>query len=660
MRIVALLAVASTRVVAAYDTVRASFTDGTTSTERGFVEIGAQRITAQLDAFSVQCGVNASGSPIILTNLTGMSWHIHEKWTHTDAVGRVGPTNCGPAFTGGHYEPTFACGPASQHRKMVKMVNGTINVGACASLPFAPAAACKKEEDKCFERGCVGPSSASLDEGISAYTCSPTSAGYIAQPFQCEVGDMSGKFGGVTMGAAAAVHDDPYMPPVALLDGMSIVFHCPGTGQRAVCGKLVATAKTATTPVVEPFTDPTTTLYAMFHPTVGSRATIGNFELTSTGITADIDLGKLTAESIGTAVAEVCEGSTLQWHIHERWKHSNGRVAALGADACGLAWTSNHYDPLLACSNFSHNSRCKNAQFPISGCIAPSSAIEGGPHGWNTTRPYECNNALFGTQPFACEVGDLSGKYGDFAIDAAGKGSFNKVNPAFLPPLSTLLGKSIVYHCAGQRSFCAALSATPPHDVVQATFQYTPAGAGAKKRAVGFATLDGPEIAMELDFGALSAPEFATFAASCSDGIKYHIHDAWNPAIAAHTSFFDTTGAQCTAAVVGGHYDPGLACGTKSAKIGTDCVATGKATSTCPAFRPAYACSPESYKTDPYGCEMGDLSGKFGNLLLDTATKKSVRNDFDAFYQCSFSPKALFYSLSFYFQDLQLFFDFCE
>ena len=195
MRIVALLAVASTRVVAAYDTVRASFTDGTTSTERGFVEIGAQRITAQLDAFSVQCGVNASGSPIILTNLTGMSWHIHEKWTHTDAVGRVGPTDCGPAFTGGHYDPTFACGPASQHRKMV---DGT-NAGACASLPFAPAAACKKEEDKCFERGCVGPSSASLDEGISAYTCSPTSAGYIAQPFQCEVGDMSGKFGGVTM-----------------------------------------------------------------------------------------------------------------------------------------------------------------------------------------------------------------------------------------------------------------------------------------------------------------------------------------------------------------------------------------------------------------------------------------------------------------------------
>jgi hypothetical protein len=443
----------------AYGQVKATIVDVNGAT-KGFVEIEGQKIKVSLDAFSAPCGLNGN----LETNLTGLGWHIHEKWGHVAGFeSGFGGEQCSAKWTGGHYDPTYACGPFSEYMG-TKCNNGT--------------------------HGCVGPSSASMDENIATYTCNPTSAGYIEQPFQCEVGDLSGKFGTHSMGAVAT-HDDPYMPGADRLANRSIVFHC--AAGRIFCGKLVwSEHPTGTVPTIAKPVDSVQTLTAMFHPTVGSRASIGSFVLKAESITSDIDLSRLTAESIATAAAATCEGGTLQWHIHERWKHTNGRVAALGAEACGMNFTSNHYDPLMACSPFSHNHRCMAG----GGCVSPSSS-----RGMDRTA-YGCNFTHF---PYSCEVGDLSGKYGDYQIAADGSSSFAKYGVAdFLPPLSTLVGKSLVYHCDGKRSFCAELSASTPHEVMQATFQYDADGAGAaqKKRAIGFVVLDGPETSIEL--GALS------------------------------------------------------------------------------------------------------------------------------------------------------------
>merc|ERR1719221_767047 len=43
-----------------------------------------------------------------------LQWHIHDFWKHDDSTtAAVGPEACGPALTGGHWDPTLACGAAS-------------------------------------------------------------------------------------------------------------------------------------------------------------------------------------------------------------------------------------------------------------------------------------------------------------------------------------------------------------------------------------------------------------------------------------------------------------------------------------------------------------------------------------------------------------------
>merc|ERR1712166_831678 len=51
-------------------------------------------------------------------------WHIHEKWTSTasEAYG----ADCGSANTGGHYDPTYGCGGASQHQSGENIQNAPI------------------------------------------------------------------------------------------------------------------------------------------------------------------------------------------------------------------------------------------------------------------------------------------------------------------------------------------------------------------------------------------------------------------------------------------------------------------------------------------------------------------------------------------------------
>jgi hypothetical protein len=575
--------------------VRAKIVDST-GAEKGFVLIDGQAITVKTETFDAPCSWKYENNtvPIVKNNTfpTGMNWHIHEKWDHpagTDSG--FGFEQCGAAFTGGHYDPTYACGPASQHQG-----------GKCSPSP-----------------GCVSPSSASIDGNErQEYRCDPSPTGYRAEPFRCEAGDLSGKYGTHDLGAPEQTYTDPYMPNANRLVNRSIVFHC-ATG-RIFCGKLVAEEQAvgAITAAEKP-ADSVTTLTAMFHPTVGSRASIGSFVLTKDTIDANIDLSKLTTESITTALASACEGDTLQWHIHEKWLRGEGQVAALGADACSENYTSNHYDPLLACSVFSHNDLCATK---VGGCVTPSSSISA------TQANYQCNFTEF---PFSCEVGDLSAKYGDYKIAVDGTGSFSRTGTMdFLPPLSTLAGKSIVYHCGGKRSFCAELMPTPPHDVVQATFQYSN---GTKSRAVGFVVLDGPEASIELDLGAV-ANGAAFIADNCPDGIKYHIHDTWNPTGAGDTSYVDIIGESCnTNTVIKGHYDPGLACSDVSAESG-NCALIKQSTDSCPA-KPAssYACSAAEYASNPFACEVGDLSGKFGTVIVDPTTLKVSRNDNDAFYE---------------------------
>jgi hypothetical protein len=136
---------------------------------------------------------------------TDFFWHIHEKWTSaaTEAYG----ADCGSANTGGHYDPTYGCGGASQHQ-------GT---GACSALGRGKA------------------------EG-NAQTCSGADLETPEGRALCEYGDQSSKLGKLTVNGHHVYtnwnqRNDPHMDSVSNIKGLSIVLHCGVDKARAACAK---------------------------------------------------------------------------------------------------------------------------------------------------------------------------------------------------------------------------------------------------------------------------------------------------------------------------------------------------------------------------------------------------------------------------------------
>lgn len=48
-----------------------------------------------------------------------LNWHIHADWKHTDKSSAAGADDCGGSYTGGHWDPVYACGPATSHNSTI-------------------------------------------------------------------------------------------------------------------------------------------------------------------------------------------------------------------------------------------------------------------------------------------------------------------------------------------------------------------------------------------------------------------------------------------------------------------------------------------------------------------------------------------------------------
>jgi len=143
---------------------------------------------------------------------------------------------------------------------------------------------------------------------------------------------------------------------------------------------------------------------------------------------------------------EGCAEGGLLYHIHDAWDNIEG-TSATGGTACGKPNTQNHYDPGVACGAASNNPGCTTN----GGCVGGSTAA--GDQG------YDCSPETFAVDPFVCEVGDLSNKFGKVQVIknyfAAGH-NFEPARP--LQYFDALEGKSVVFHCnSGQRAFCAVI-----------------------------------------------------------------------------------------------------------------------------------------------------------------------------------------------------------
>lgn len=136
-----------------------------------------------------------------------LNWHVHQ--TSGNGLGAA----CGSSVTGGHYDPMFACGGASNN-------NG---VGQDASLGF-PKGVCSFMADN-----------AGRDYALR---CTPSTQNL------CEIGDQSGKMGKLdaTSLGTQQKSTDLFMGDIRNLAGRSLVLHCcisPGScSARIACADL--------------------------------------------------------------------------------------------------------------------------------------------------------------------------------------------------------------------------------------------------------------------------------------------------------------------------------------------------------------------------------------------------------------------------------------
>ena len=236
-----------------------------------------------------------------------------------------------------------------------------------------------------------------------------------------------------------------------------------------------------------------------------------------------------------------------------------------------------------------------------------------------TDGTYTCDAAAFAANPWACEVGDMSGKYGKLQLNSVGAGQLSsRTFSDYLPLPEVLDGMSIVFHCGSARAFCAKLEAPPPsRNVLVATFKDKSGSLGV---SMGSVTIDGGDVRVALDLTnaestATPAADSTCFSAS---GLSYHIHELWTDATKSH----GLGSTECGPAITGGHYDPAFGCGGAThnpfckSKNSSKCVdgSTGAGMTT-------YSCNPTEYAKNPFACEVGDMSGKFGKLAIDGASK---------------------------------------
>jgi len=260
---------------------------------------------------------------------------------------------------------------------------------------------------------------------------------------------MSGKFGklGLTNGIGAASYTDSYYP-YPLEEGRSIVFHGVD-GARVLCGKLMEVDGTPTVSTQKQSSKLDTNIFNGF---IEVKMTFNSPENDMSEISAALDFNKMPP---GVSLPAACTdpGSEIAWHIHSRWSWLDWSMA-FGPYDCDDISTENHVDPGKACGAASNNDFCKYPDCDFG--------------------TYDCTSTSYGGDPFACEVGDLSGKFGKLVVGADMTASATGLMDAYLdfesvkarpfddsdPDPDLIRSRSIVFHCPGaERAFCIKVGA---------------------------------------------------------------------------------------------------------------------------------------------------------------------------------------------------------
>lgn len=124
-----------------------------------------------------------------------LNYHLHQSWTNTETNYAVGGDGCGPAVTGGHYDPFFGVRSYNPLYCRVLTLHFSFQCGPASGIPAEMCLAIDKE--RTAER----------------YTCSTAYA--VSDYSACEVGDLSGKDGGLVVESDGSAFGASLLDPLA-------------------------------------------------------------------------------------------------------------------------------------------------------------------------------------------------------------------------------------------------------------------------------------------------------------------------------------------------------------------------------------------------------------------------------------------------------------
>lgn len=327
----------------------------------------------------------------------GMHWGIYDSWTHSEYDDKVGTTLCSSEYTGHRWDPWHACSVASGDQY------------------------CEQND------GCVPPSNwkGSLADEYE-YICNPFSYEY--NPFVCEMGDLSGKYGLIYVDEdddyeVLVDHSSYFEVDSYDLGGKSIVFRCHDT-RRAFCAPFEEHEPTVQQE--ETFIRP----YQNWTQAYSQKATLGESSYVLLTYYGRYEIVIDTSDPEWSVPGDC--GNKIYYRIFSSWDETDP-----------FCDDREFYDPSLTCV---YNTDADNLGWCEDGELCGKSS-------WD----YDC--AYYDEDVYNrlnCAPGDLSGKWGDIDISDNINFRFNisGYDPKMMP-MSHIVGKSMVLQCSSDWAIIA-------------------------------------------------------------------------------------------------------------------------------------------------------------------------------------------------------------